>query len=130
MTEQDVRQQSTATVFGLHLLRGQLKACDVWPRGDVDDSYFDPVVSDVPALVLSGDVDPITPPDWGESVARHLKNSRHITVPATGHGVIGTPCGQQLIRDFIARADASGLDASCVARVRRPPFFLTPSGAQ
>ena len=130
VTAQDVNRESTGTVFGLHLLRGQLQACETWPRGDIDDSYFDPVTSDVPALVLSGDLDPVTPPGWGDSVAQHLKNARHITVPATGHGVIGTACGQDLIRHFIERGSAADLDVSCVSRVRRPPFFLTPSGAQ
>jgi hypothetical protein len=63
-------------------------------------------------------------------VARHLANARHVTVPATGHGVIGTPCGQDLIRDFVEQGRADDLDTGCVSRVRRPPFFLTPSGAQ
>ena len=130
VNQEDIERQSTGTVFGLHLLRGQLKACELWPRGEIDDSYFDPITSDVPALVLSGDLDPVTPPGWGDSVAQHLKNARHITVPATGHGVIGTPCGQDLIRKFIENGTATGLDASCASRVRRPPFFLTPSGAQ
>jgi pimeloyl-ACP methyl ester carboxylesterase len=130
VTEEDVGRQSAGTVFGLHLLRGQLKACAIWPRGDVAEAYFEPVTSDVPALVLSGDLDPVTPPGWGESVARHLTKARHVTVPATGHGVIGTPCGQDLIRHFIERGRADDLDTSCVSRVRRPPFFLTPSGAQ
>lgn len=130
VTADDVSRQSAGTVFGLHLLRGQLKACELWPRGTIDNRYFDPVTSDVPALVLSGDLDPVTPPGWGDSVAAHLKHARHVTVPATGHGVIGTPCGQNLIRDFIEHGTAADLDVSCVSRVRRPPFFLTPSGAQ
>jgi pimeloyl-ACP methyl ester carboxylesterase len=129
VTPQDVGRESAGTVFGLRLLRGQLQACELWPHGAIDEVYFTPITSDVPALVLSGDLDPVTPPGWGESVAQHLKNARHITVPATGHGVIGTPCGQDLIRDFIERGTAGDLDVSCVSRVRRPPFFLTPSGA-
>ena len=129
VTAEDVNRESAGTVFGLHLLRGQLKACELWPRGTIDDAYFDPVTSDVPALVLSGDLDPVTPPGWGESVAKHLRNARHITVPATGHGVISTPCGQELIRRFIERGNATDLDVGCVSRVHRPPFFLTPSGA-
>jgi len=130
VTEGDVSRLSADTMFGLHLLRGQLKACEIWPHGSIDEHYFDPVTSDVPTLVLSGDLDPVTPPGWGDAVAQHLKNARHVTVPATGHGVIGTPCGQILIRDFIERGTAAALDVSCVSLVRRPPFFLTPSGAQ
>ena len=130
VTVDDVRSQSEGTVFSLHLLRSQMKACEMWPRGTLDDSYFVPVTSQVPALVLSGDLDPVTPPGWGDAVTTHLRNARHITVPATGHGVIGTPCGQELIRRFIEDGSAEELDVSCVTRVRRPPFFLTPSGAQ
>src|SRR4029453_14709810 len=93
-TGDDGSRQSAGTVFGQHLLRGQLKACELWPRGKIDDAYFEPVTSDLPALVLSAALDPVTPPGGGDAVAQHLRNARHITVPATGHGVIGTPCGQ------------------------------------
>ena len=130
LTEADVDRESTGTVFGLHLIGGQLEACGIWPRGEVDAAFFSPVISDVPALILSGDLDPVTPPGWGQAVAQHLGNARHVTVPATGHGVVGTPCGQELIRHFIERGTAEDIDVSCVSRVRRPPFFLTPSGAQ
>ena len=42
-------------------------------EGTVDASYYEPVVSDVPALVLSGDLDPVTPPTWGEAVVKTLE---------------------------------------------------------
>ena len=128
VTPADVQQAATGTLFGTHLLSGQLEACAIWPRGVVDASYYEPVVSDVPALVLSGDLDPVTPPEWGESVVKTLKNGRHITVPGTGHGVMGTVCGQKLIRDFLDDASAAALDVSCVRSIKRPPFFVTPAG--
>jgi pimeloyl-ACP methyl ester carboxylesterase len=128
VTAADLRREGAGTVFGGYLLSGQVEACEMWPKGHVDPSYYEPVVSDVPALVLSGDVDPVTPPQWGEAVTQHLKNARHIVVPATGHGVIATACGQQLVQQFIERAGAADLDTSCVSTVRRPPFFLTPAG--
>ena len=130
VSSEDVSRETAGTVFGTHLMHGQLQACEKWPRGTIDASYFEPVTSDVPALVLSGDVDPITPPGWGEEVAGHLKNARHITMPGTGHGVIGTACGQDLIKEFIDEASVANLDVSCVNRVRRPPFFLTPAGPE
>ena len=65
------------------------KACDFWPRGKVPADYYAPVVSAVPALLLSGDVDPVTPPSWGEMVSAHLTNATHLTAPFTGHGVVG-----------------------------------------
>jgi len=124
----DVERASAGSVFARHLQTSLLKACEFWPRGQVPADYYEPVVSAVPALVLSGDVDPVTPPSWGESVAAHLANSRHIVAPATGHGVLGTGCGQRLIQAFYDRGSVEGLDTSCVERLKRPPFFLTPAG--
>jgi pimeloyl-ACP methyl ester carboxylesterase len=128
VTPADVQQAAMGTLFGTHLLSSQLEACAMWPRGAVDASYYEPVVSDVPALVLSGDLDPVTPPAWGESVVKTLANGRHVTVPGTGHGVMGTACGQQLIQDFLDGASAASLDVSCVRSIKRPPFFVTPAG--
>jgi pimeloyl-ACP methyl ester carboxylesterase len=128
VTAADVQQAAAGTVFGTHLLSNQLDACAMWPRGTVDASYYEPVVSDVPALVLSGDIDPVTPPAWGESVVKTLKNGRHITAPGTGHGVIGTTCGQKLVQEFLDSASSESLDVSCVQSIKRPPFFVTPAG--
>jgi pimeloyl-ACP methyl ester carboxylesterase len=128
VTAEDLAREGANTVFAGYLMRGQVKACEIWPKGRVDASYYEPVVSGVPTLILSGDVDPVTPPGWGDSVAKHLTNVRHIIAPATGHGVAATACGQRLVQQFIERATPSDLDTSCVARVRRPPFFLTPAG--
>jgi len=128
VTPADMQEATAGTLFGSHLLGNQLKACEMWPKGQVDSSYYEPVVSDVPALVLSGDLDPVTPPSWGDAVVKSLSKGRHITVPATGHGVIGTACGVKLIQDFLDSASSSSLDASCVSTVKRPPFFVTPAG--
>ena len=124
----DLAREAEGSVFAGYLLRGQAMACGMWPRGSIDSAYYEPVVSDVPTLILSGDVDPVTPPGWGEAVAKHLSNSRHVVMPASGHGVIATPCGHQLVGEFIEEGSAADLDTSCVDDVRRPPFFLTPAG--
>ena len=57
-------------------------ACGFWPKGTVDASTTSRCASDVPALVLSGELDPVTPPTWGEAVVAHLANARHFTAPA------------------------------------------------
>ena len=128
VTPADVAREATGTIFGTHLFGGQLRACEMWPKGQVDEAYFQPVASAVPTLILSGDADPVTPPDWGDAVAKHLTNARHVAVQATAHGVVATPCGQQLIRTFLQRGTAGDLDTSCITTVRRPPFFVTPAG--
>jgi pimeloyl-ACP methyl ester carboxylesterase len=126
--DEAVTRASNGSVFGRHLASGQLEACRIWPRGSVPASYFEPVVSDVPALVLSGDFDPVTPPAWGESVVKHLRNGRHFIAAGTGHGVATTPCGVRVVGEFLERGSAAQLDTSCLTEPRRPPFFLKPSG--
>jgi len=124
----ELAQETSGSVFGSHLIGSQLDACAMWPKGKVDASYYHPVVSDVPVLVVSGEIDPVTPPAWGASVVKHLSRGRHIVFPSTGHGVVSTPCGNRLVIKFIDQGSAEGLDTSCVAAVRRPPFFVTPAG--
>jgi pimeloyl-ACP methyl ester carboxylesterase len=126
----ELAKETSGSVFGSHLIGSQLDACAMWPRGTVASNYYDPVVSDVPVLVLSGEVDPVTPPAWGTSVVKHLSRGTHIIVPSTGHGVVTTPCGNHIVTDFIEHGSADGLDTACVAAVRRPPFFVTPAGPE
>jgi pimeloyl-ACP methyl ester carboxylesterase len=128
ITQDQIERESQKTIFATHLLTARMKACEFWPKGKVDPSFYEPVKSSVPTLVLSGELDPVTPPDWGESVLPHLPNAKHIVVPATGHGAIGTGCGMRLVRAFIDAGSADGLDTSCLQALKRPPFFLTPAG--
>ena len=128
VTDADIARETAKTLFGANLLTSEVRACDFWPRGHVDPSYYQPVVSDIPTLVLSGDLDPVTPPTWGKEVASHLSHAKHVEVPASGHGVIGTACGWSLVQTFIDRGSVDELDTSCVKDAHRPPFFLTPAG--
>ena len=121
-------RESANSIFAGHLLTSRMKACEFWPKGAVNPGYYEPVKSTVPVLVLSGDLDPVTPPAWGDAVTSHLGNARHIIVPGTGHGAIATGCGMRMAHDFIERASVADLDTSCLEGLRRPPFFLTPAG--
>lgn len=127
-TPEDLQKGSESTLFGKYVMSIQQRACAFWPRGKVDESFYAPVTSSIPTLVLSGQVDPITPPTWGEQVAATLSNAKHIIIPGTGHTAGGTGCGQRLMREFIEEGSAADLDTTCVARVKRPAFFLSPAG--
>jgi pimeloyl-ACP methyl ester carboxylesterase len=129
-TPDDLTRETAGTVFGRHLMVGQVEACAFWPKGDVRPDYYAPVVSDVPALVLSGELDPVTPPQWGAAVAKHLSRGKHFTAAGTGHGVIATACGAKLVADFLERGSADQLDARCLQTITRPGFFVTPAGPE
>ncbi|MEZ5355592.1 MAG: alpha/beta hydrolase [Bryobacteraceae bacterium] len=126
----DVAASAAGTFLGDAMFRTRMKACEFWPVGKVPPEYYQPVVSDKPTLVLSGRLDPVTPPAWGEGVAKHLSNSRHIVVPGAGHGASSAGCVPKLIRQFLEDGSAKSLDAACVEHVHRPPFFVTYSGPE
>ena len=102
------------------LLRAQ---CAVWPRGAMPPDFHAPLHASQPALLLSGELDPVTPPRYGEAVRRTLPNSRHFTLKGQGHTVLMTGCVPQLLTQFIASANAKTLDGGCLDRlIESPPF--------
>ena len=62
----------------------------------------EPVTSDVPALLLSGDYDPITPPAWATLAAETLTNAQIVVVPDVGHGVIrSSTCAARMAAAYL-----------------------------
>ena len=119
------------TFLGDYRLRQQRAACALWPRADIPKGYAEPTRAGVPALILTGQWDPVTPPVYGDTAARYLPNSLHVVVPHGGHGfggLEGLDCVQNLINDFINRGTTSGLDTSCVKNIRRRGFLLELAG--
>jgi pimeloyl-ACP methyl ester carboxylesterase len=104
------------------------RACADWPRAELPAGYFEPIRSERPTLVLSGDLDPITPARWGAAAAEHLPRSTHLVVPAVGHGTIAHGCVSELVAEFVDAASAASLDRDCVDSIRRPPFFVNSAG--
>ena len=104
--------------------------CPSWPRGEVPPAFYELPAAPAPTLVLSGGLDPVTPPRHGERVTRALgERARHVVVPNAGHGVIGLPCMRDVLFRFVDVEDASAalqVDASCAVRVPRPPVFRLP----
>ena len=115
--------------FGRGLVDDFIDACKHWPRGKVDPAYYEPIRSDVPVLLLSGGIDPATPPRHAEYVARTLPNALHLVAPNLGHGVSAHGCAPKLIEKFIKAGSSAGLDGSCLTRIPRPLFAL-PLGAR
>src|SRR4030095_1170840 len=99
------------------------RACDLWLRGDIPGDFFLPVKSDVPVLMLSGDMDPATPLEFGKSVAQNLLNSRQVVLRNTPHSY-DSDCARSLAVEFINRGSTQNLDAQCADTTRRPPFLM------
>ncbi len=121
----DARARSQGTFLRDYRYRQQKAACDVWPRAPVPAGFNQPVRSEVEALLLSGTLDPVTPPAHAEAVAAGLPNARNVVVPHGAHewdGLIGDECIYDLMVETIRRGSARELRTSCVEKIRRPPF--------
>ena len=126
ITEEEITRATANTFLGDYRVRRQLAACRIWGFGHgIDESFQDPVTSDVPALLISGAYDTATPPEGGERVVAHLPNGRHVIFPNQSHGYANPTCESQLVADFIESADTNALDISCVSDTVRPAFDTT-----
>ncbi|MDX1501810.1 MAG: alpha/beta hydrolase [Thermoanaerobaculia bacterium] len=126
--DEAVARETAGTFLGDYLIGGYRRVCEVWPHARLDDAYFEPVASDVPALLLSGSRDPVTPPAGADAVGQHLSDSRHIVVPGAGHGV-GGPCILGIRTAFIESAGVEDLDDSCLGE-RPPTEFKLPDAEE
>lgn len=124
------RPQDAGTLLGPMVTALAREQCAVWPRGGMPAEFKRPVVSDAPALLLSGERDPVTPPRYGEQVVRTLSRGRHFVLRAQGHTVLTRGCVPRLLRDFIERADAAGLDPGCLTALGAMPAFTSYQGPE
>ena len=123
ITEDDIVRETRDTFVGEYRARRHVAACQEWPRSEVPAAYYEPVTSDVPALILSGELDAATPPHFAAAVARSLPNSRHIVIRNAAHAY-WQECPQRLVASFLSAGSARDLDVACVSQMRRPPFVV------
>ena len=112
----------SATMLGDSLVRLAEKSCADWPRAELPAGYHEPVSWDGPVLLLSGELDPATPPRWAEEAAKTLPNSTHHVIPNTGHGTLSVPCVARQIEAFL---EGEATEACSPAA---SPFFVDRLG--
>ena len=106
------------------LARRTLAVCDQWPKGSYPPDFTQPVTSGVPVLLLSGGLDPVTPPAYAAEVAKGLPNSRQVVAKGFGHVVSTRVCAPRLIAAFVDDAGFATLPQDCIGFLehsQRPP---------
>ena len=128
--EEAIVERNRDTYLGALQTDSLKLVCPLWPRGDVSADFKTPVPPSAPVLLLSGEADPVTPPDNGELTASQLgaKAALHLVARGQGHIVIHRGCIPHLAADFIERGGFEGLDAGCVSDIAPQPFFLNYAG--
>jgi pimeloyl-ACP methyl ester carboxylesterase len=81
--------------------------CAAWNAQPVNASFREPVVSDVPTLILSGGYDAVTPAAFSQQTASRLKNAVHVNVPGLGHAVMDVDaCARRMAAVFVESPDS------------------------
>ena len=130
-TDAEAAQAAKDTFLGEFRVHAQKAACAAWPRGDAAD-VNQPLRSNVPVLLISGERDPVTPARDAAAIAKDLPHALHIVVPGGAHGMAGLGAGTCLsgiVGRFIARGSEQGLDTSCIGKIAPLAFVLADTRA-
>ncbi|MCG9729090.1 alpha/beta hydrolase [Shewanella sp. Isolate13] len=123
----ELRAKTSESYFGKEMLKTFAESCAVWNMPAVDASFSKPISSDIPTLLLSGELDPATPPSWGELAMEKLSNAKHFVAPYATHGVAYQSCGNDLIAQLVEQGSVAELDAKCLNEDIRRNFYLNAS---
>jgi pimeloyl-ACP methyl ester carboxylesterase len=100
------------------------EACELWPHEALPEPMHQPFTSDVPALAISGEWDPVTPPALAEQALRQFSGSAHVVVPRGFHTNSHDPCVARIITSFLDDPVSGGREHAC-ADATPPLRFLT-----
>lgn len=119
-----VQQLLRFTAIGLPLF----EVCADWNVERASPLTFRPVRTTIPTLIVNGAFDHVTPPQYGEQVARRLPNSVLVEVAAAGHGPLSSAgaCGVRIREAFLERPTVAP-DSRCA---KEPIEFVIEPGPQ
>jgi pimeloyl-ACP methyl ester carboxylesterase len=122
LTDAFIKRETQGTYLADAQVRRYQTYCKTWGTvGSIPKDFYAPIHSQVPTLLISGVLDPATPPEMAQQAAHDLPNSRLIAIKEGTHGT-GSPCIDGLVADFVQQASAAKLDASCADQIHLPPF--------
>jgi pimeloyl-ACP methyl ester carboxylesterase len=102
--------------------------CRAWKVPRAPASFRMPTRSTIPTLIFSGTFDAITSQAWANDAARMLPNSTVVRIAGVGHYVFPeSKCAQSIESSFLA--DPQHPRTACAARVKPPPFTITPTSS-
>jgi pimeloyl-ACP methyl ester carboxylesterase len=125
--------RGAGTLVGNYRLEQQLQGCAVWPHEKKPSLGVDkPRALQIPTLLLSGALDPVTPPEYAQDAATLFPNSLHLVVAEGQHGPFDLenswPCVHQIWGEFLEQGSVRDLDTECIQTLHRPPFLTDAEG--
>ncbi|HEX5167366.1 MAG TPA: alpha/beta hydrolase, partial [Thermomicrobiales bacterium] len=103
------------------------RVCSQWGAARISPSVKTPVVSAIPTLILAGQYDPSTPPEFGRIASRTLRNSFFFEFPGVGHYTgNGSPCAHAIMLQFLDDPTQRP-DATCIDQMGPPSWIIPPA---
>ncbi len=97
-TETAIKQSEIGYVYDSFTLGAKLLAN--WHPHRASDTENQAVISEIPTLMVSGGLDPATPPSHASGALKNLKNGFEVVFQDASHNFFN-PCFFQITRDFI-----------------------------
>ena len=120
------RRTDGRTFLGGSRVRMMVEACSDWTVPPLTPNATAAVRSNVPVLLVSGELDPNTPGVHAEAALRTLPTGRHVVLKGVAHGWSNVgQCGAAFVADFVARRSVRDLDVAC-GTVSSAPRFVVP----
>lgn len=130
ISETDFEQDAKNDFGGGDSHFGFKMVCPLWPQYRPNKEFYQTVTADIPTLILSGNLDPVTPPSNGEHSARSLPNNHHIVVENASHTVAMSTCASDIINEFLTTLQPKELDESCLDNMPNESFMTNLNGGK
>ncbi|MEO5903953.1 MAG: alpha/beta fold hydrolase [Gemmatimonadaceae bacterium] len=115
--------RNRGTILGSYWIDQLVGACRLWPQGTVSANWRRQFHVSTPTLLISGYLDPATPPTAASGVQRYLSRSLSIVAPGASHSFTGMEgCVDRIMGGFIIAGSLQSLDTGCVHNIVAPPF--------
>jgi pimeloyl-ACP methyl ester carboxylesterase len=98
------------------------RVCGIW-NVEAAHSTIEPS-SEVPTLILGGELDPVMPPQWLGQAGTRLGAAQRFAIPGEAHTPGDSPCGSKAITAFL-NDPASAVSLPCLT-TPRPLQFAPP----
>ena len=110
--------------FGDSYGRDWLSFCRAWqsPKAELSKELIK-----TPVLLISGALDPVTPPSGADAAARAMANVQHLVIANGAHINSNAGCIPRLLAKFIDAGNGQALDANCIDQIAAPPFIVSAS---
>jgi pimeloyl-ACP methyl ester carboxylesterase len=91
-----------------------VQVCEMWGAAEADPVEDEPVQVDVPALILTGEFDPVVPVDLANATAEYLPKAQSFVIPGHTHDVLSSStCAREIMRQFLDAPEETP-DTSCL----------------